>query len=93
MEKRPALLDSRSVATTPDVARAKANLFGELNGNVVVSLDVRRDEDYGPNDWLHTDDGGSYVIAEVRAGEPPFDVELDAIWVDGPDPTTLVQAS
>ena len=41
------------------------------------------------NRWFETADGGKYLIAEVKPGEPPIDIELSAIWIDGPHPTTL----
>ena len=33
------------------------------------------------------------MIAKVRTGTAPPDVELDAIWVDGPDPTICLSGA
>ena len=70
------------------MARVKANLFDAEGEEMIVSLEVESDRDYQPGGWFQTDDGGIYVISEVRAAESQ--VELDAIWIDGPEPTTLL---
>jgi hypothetical protein len=72
------------------VGWVKANLTDDEANETIVSLEVESDEDYHPGGWFQTDDGGIYLIAEVRAGAPPIDVELDAILIEGPHPTTLV---
>jgi hypothetical protein len=71
------------------MARIKANLMDE-NDRDILSIEIESEVDYHPNDWFKTPDGATYVIADVRPGDPPIDVELDACWLDGPHPTTLV---
>jgi len=71
------------------MARVKANL-GDENHEPVLSIEVETDRTYGVNDYFSTTDGGLYLVAEVRPGDPPIDTELDAMWIDGPHPTTLL---
>lgn len=52
---------------TREMARAKTNLMDEDNG-FIVSLERESDDEHHTNSWLQTDDGGIYVIAEVRPG-------------------------
>jgi hypothetical protein len=73
------------------MVRVLANLEDE-NEQFVASVEVESDERYEVNGWFRTDDGGIYVIAQVAPGQPPIDVELTAVWIDGPHPTTLVGA-
>jgi hypothetical protein len=73
------------------MARVKANL-GDENHEHVLSVEVESDAQYRVNDCFSTADGGLYLVAEVRPGRPPIDTELDAMWIDGPHPTTLVGA-
>jgi hypothetical protein len=71
------------------MARVKANLMDE-DDELITSIEIETDEEFHPNSWFHTPDGGTYVVAEVRRGTPPADVELDGRWLDGTHPTTLV---
>ena len=71
------------------MARVKANL-GDENHEIVLSVEVESDDDYRVNDYFSTPDGGLYLVAEVKPGQSPIDTELDAMWIDGPHPTTLV---
>jgi hypothetical protein len=73
------------------MARVKANLFDAEGETQIVSVEVERDRSYQPGGWFETEDGGTYVVAEVRNADPPLEVELDAVWIDGPDPTSLLR--
>jgi hypothetical protein len=46
------------------------------------------EENYVLNDHVDRPDGGRYLICEVERGEPPTDIEVTRVWVDGPHPTT-----
>lgn len=64
------------------MAHIRANLHDEAM-EPVVAIEVARDETYHVNDYFRTDDGGLYLVAEVKPGQPPVDVGLDGIWLDG----------
>ncbi len=44
---------------------------------------VEADRRYEVNDYFKSPDGGLYLIAAVKDGESPIDVELTALWIDG----------
>jgi hypothetical protein len=71
------------------MARVKANL-GDENYEHVLFVEVETDAQYRVNDYFRTADGGLYLVAKVRPGKPPINSELDAMWIDGPHPTTLL---
>lgn len=71
------------------MARIQAHLEDE-NEELVVTLGVESDDEYDVCGYFKTADGGLYLIAEVKEGEPPIDVELTAVSIDGPHPTSLV---
>jgi hypothetical protein len=68
------------------MASVRANLLDE-DEELVGSVTVESDETYAQNGYFRSPDGGLYLIAEVKAGEPPVDVELTAVWIDGHRPT------
>jgi hypothetical protein len=69
------------------VARAKLNLLDE-DGQPIDSVEVETDETYTLNGYVNTPDGGLYLVCEVKPGDPPAEVEVTGIWIDGPHPTT-----
>jgi hypothetical protein len=71
------------------MALVTAHLFDAEGENKILTVEVRSDLEYEPGEWFKTDDGGIYVVMEVRMIDSP-DVELDAMWIDGPHPTTLI---
>jgi hypothetical protein len=72
------------------VASVKVNLLDEVE-ELIDTLYVEHDETYDLNDHFKSPDGGLYLICEVKAGEPPVDVELSGIWIDGPHPTSRLR--
>jgi hypothetical protein len=69
------------------VALVKAHLL-DPEGELIDTVVVERDETYQLNGYFKSPDGGLYLICELDDGEPPIDVELSGIWIDGPGPTS-----
>jgi hypothetical protein len=63
----------------------KANLLDEDEELTDVAF-AESDEPYKLNGYFTTAEGGRYLICERKSGEPPIDVELTGIWIDGPHP-------
>jgi len=71
------------------MGQVTAHLFDAEGANRILPVEVASDLDYQPGAWFKTDDGGVYVVMEVRNSDS-LGVELDAMWIDGPHPTTLL---
>lgn len=71
------------------MATIKVNLVDD--DKVIETLITESDHRYVLNDYFDTDDGGVYLVSDVRRGSPPIDIELDALWIDGQHPTPRVE--
>jgi hypothetical protein len=71
------------------MARVRAHLENEEQERVLI-LEVESDDEYRVNWFFNAPNGGIYLIAEAKPGEPPIDTELTAVWLEGPHPVTLL---
>jgi hypothetical protein len=66
----------------------RANLLDEQERPARM-VTVEADRTYDANDYFKSPDGGLYLIAAVEDGEPPIDVELTAVWIEGTHPRSV----